>query len=204
MSGARRKSGSGRLHRPQLKPDSALLDRQGRRELAAVAVVVGGGLLWWAWPEEETGRALTDRAQCANITEVSRQECEAAYDKARADHARLAPRFSNQYDCEAQFGRCDVDYTGGHAFIPPMAGFLLDYHLGSRRGTDDRYGVGGALPLYRDRRDGGYFNPHGERVAGGPGVVRGDAGRTTPPMRAITVSRAGFGSTASARSSFGG
>ena len=59
-------------------------------------------------------------------------------------------------------------------------------------------------PLYRDYRSGGYLRPGGELVGKSSGTVYGKQGATALPARAVTVSRAGFGSRAAARGGFGG
>lgn len=199
------------LHRPELGSILSRVglsehDREQRRQLIVWSVVIGGFLVWAAWPDEETGTVVYSKSGCATVPAVSLAECEAAYDLAAAEHARIAPRFDSLSQCRDQFGECQSDPSGIH-WIPPLAGVLVGY----RQRDDDVSGGGsvggyrytGSLPLYRER-GGDYLNPHGDYVSSGSGKVTGDAGRTNPPARALTISRSGFGSSASARSSFGG
>lgn len=151
----------------------------------------------------ETGAVVQSVDECVSAQHLSRQECQTAYDNAVAQHQKVAPRFQNWGDCNQQFGSCaPLRDNGVDYYIPPMAGFLVGYALG-RRNDHYYYGYGGSLPLYRDR-SGGFYKPGGDYVSGRSGAVKGAVGRPTPPARAVTVSRSGFGSSSAARSSFGG
>ncbi|MGH8031451.1 MAG: DUF1190 domain-containing protein [Luteimonas sp.] len=149
-----------------------------------------------------TGAVLSSVEQCTSTADATAEECRAAYANAAAQHEKLAPRFDDPAQCNEQFGNCSRtrDETGNH-WIPPMTGFLLGYALGGM-GSGARYG--GSSPLYRDYRSGDYVKPSGDVAANRTGPVTGARGNTAPPVRAITVSRSGFGSSAAARSSFGG
>lgn len=195
---------SARLHRPDLGGLRAPHEQLAGRLLWGG--VIAGGLVWLAWPAEETGAVLLSRGDCATIGKVSQAECEAGYDQAVADHERLAPRFDSLAQCQEQFGACYADPANALYWIPPFGGVLLGYRqrdddAGGGQGGGYRYT--GTLPLYRER-GGDFLNPRGDHVGSRAGRVTGKAGSTTPPARAITISRSGFGSTAGARSSFGG
>jgi uncharacterized protein YgiB involved in biofilm formation len=154
----------------------------------------------------DTGTVLQSVEQCGARTDlnISQAECRLAYDAALADHLAVAPRFESSAQCNAQFGNCEpVQHYGMTYFIPPMAGFLVGY-LANRRGDDGyAYGYGGSVPLYRERR-GDYYTPRGDYVSDRVGNVRTKSVSTSPPARALTISRSGFGSSSAARSSFGG
>lgn len=168
---------------------------------AAVPTVLAG------CESEPSGTVLASVEQCRGQTEIPLEECEAAYRTALAEHERLAPRFESQAQCNEQFGGCvPTTYNGQQSFIPPMAGFLIGYALGDLdydRKKRRYYGVGGVSPLYRDYRSRDFLKPGGQYVSDRYGTVRGKYGNTALPTRAITVSRAGFGSSASARGGFG-
>ncbi|AEQ95580.1 DUF1190 domain-containing protein [Xanthomonas oryzae pv. oryzicola] len=155
--------------------------------------------------EPETGVVLQSASDCYQIKkeQTDIQQCLKAYDEAVAKHQQAAPRFTTRYECDAQFGSCTAITTpqGQQSWIPPMGGFLLGYALGNMSGGGYRYG--GAIPLYRDYRSGGYYKPNGDLASDRIGTVRGRSGAIDMPTRAITVSRSGFGSSAAARSSFG-
>ncbi|KLD74887.1 DUF1190 domain-containing protein [Xanthomonas hyacinthi] len=153
-----------------------------------------------------TGEVLASPDQCSVQKEVSVEECKAAYQKAQLEHRKVAPRFQDQSQCNQQFGNCTPfnDERGQVSWIPPMAGFLIGYALGNAGGGYGGRTLMGAAPLYRDYRDGGYYKSNGDLAGRDTGTVKGNAGLPPPPSRAITVSRSGFGSSAAARSSFGG
>jgi len=152
---------------------------------------------------EPTGVVLNSIADC-RAQQVEVAQCEAAYNKAVADHQRVAPRFDNAVQCQQDFGQCEaVQEEGRTSYIPPMGGFLLGYALGGGFNSNSGMrGVAGGVPLYRDYR-GGYINPNGDNVSRQPGTVTGKRGSIATPARAITVSRSGFGSSSAARGSFG-
>ncbi|MCD0279077.1 DUF1190 domain-containing protein [Xanthomonas melonis] len=155
--------------------------------------------------EQETGVVLQSASDCYQIKQEqgSIEQCLKAYDEASTKHQQSAPRFSTRYECDEQFGSCTaIQNQGQQSWIPPMGGFLLGYALGNMSGGGG-YRYGGAIPLYRDYRSGGFYKPNGDLASNRIGTVRGRSGAIDMPTRAITVSRSGFGSSAAARSSFG-
>jgi len=155
-----------------------------------------------ACKREPTGQVLTSVDQCDAQTEVAADQCRLAYAAAVAEHQKLAPRFESAVECDQQFQNCTaVEENGRTSYMPPMGGFLMGYMLGNALGGR---GVAGAAPLYRDYRSGGYYKPGGDYVGDRVGTVTGKRGSTALPARAMTVSRSGFGSSASARGGFGG
>lgn len=167
--------------------------------MAAVPVLAG-------CDSQPTGALMASVSECTGVHKLSIAECKSAYENALAEHERLAPRFERSDECDRQFGACQGITDEGRAWwIPPMAGFLVGYALSPREHAGSGgyvYRYGGSLPLYRERR-GDYLNPRGDYVGDRSGPVSGKQGAIHPPARAITISRAGFGSTSSARSSFG-
>lgn len=160
-----------------------------------------------ACDSEPTGRVMTSLEECRTQTEVPVQECEAGYQKALTEHQSLAPRFDSQWQCNDQFGACQPLQQGSQqSWVPPMSGFLLGYaisNLVNDVGDARRRRVSGQVPLYRDYRSGDFLKPDGKSAGDRGGLVKGKVGNTSLPTRAITVSRSGFGSSASARGGFG-
>lgn len=153
---------------------------------------------------EPTGQVLTSVEQCENQTDVPADQCRLAYEAAVAEHQKLAPRFESKVECDQEFSNCTaVEENGRTHYNPPMGGFLMGYLIGNAIGGRGGYGISGASPLYRDYR-GGYYKPGGDYVGDRVGTVTGKRGNTALPTRAMTVSRSGFGSSASARGGFGG
>lgn len=177
------------------------MKRSSNLRLTLMAVAVPAGLVACG-ASEPTGVVLDSIADC-RTQQVEVAQCEAAYNAARADHARVAPRFEDAVQCDQDFGRCEtIQEDGRTSYIPPMGGFLLGYALGGGFSNTGQRGVAGGMPLYRDAR-GRYLNPVGDAVSRQPGAVTGKRGNIATPARAITVSRSGFGSSAAARGSFG-
>lgn len=125
-------------------------------------------------------------------------------DACKAELERMiatSPRYGSQQDCEgAVGGACaQTDEGGQSAWIGPTTGFLGGFLLA--RALDD---VGDAFERKRRYGSTGYGGGYRSSY---PSTGRGSypaTGALPPPARAITQSRSGFGSTSSARSSFGG
>lgn len=148
--------------------------------------------------------------QCVQSTEIPDSACQAEYNKAYAAHQNTAPRFPDQNSCEEDFGagRCTTYSTGGQSFfIPLMAGYMLASVVNS--GSNYQYGgYGGtyAQPLYRTRNDFGsnYRTADNYQVSSNGSKSSIPKSVSAPQTRAVTMSRSGFGSTASARGGWGG
>ena len=135
--------------------------------------------------------------ECKSAGRLGAQECEVAYADAREAHERVAPRYLRREDCIADFGeeQCSQARDGSSAFIPFMGGMLLGQALG--------HGGYGPQPVYKPRQ-GQWQLPGGGGLGKTTGDIRVKPSVVVPQTRAITVSRAGFGSRAAARGSWGG
>lgn len=156
-----------------------------------------------------TGAMATSVQQCVAEKLATPEQCQNAYDNALKETQRVAPRFQDGAACNQQFGNCTtVTENGQTSWIPPMTGFLLGYAVGNMgangRTADSARFVARSTPLYRDYNTAEYYTPKSRSVGANTGLVRGTRGTEVAPARAVTVSRSGFGSSASARSSFGG
>jgi len=158
-------------------------------------------------PDDMTKKGFyTDIAACekdGNAHDV----CQRAMDGANQAHATNAPKFRTKEECIAEFGEIcrEREHESGF-FSPLMTGFLLSQLLSPGRPVSylDSY------PIYR-LRNGGYtqYDPVGGVSGGGGYTSYGSSARSyhsvsVTPNRAVTVSRSGFGSVASARSGWGG
>lgn len=155
------------------------------------------------------------------------EQCEAAFLDAKNLHPSVAPRYSNRYECEADFGQgqCQTHedalaendqlasnsgttqpqqaQSGGGFFMPMMMGFMAAQMM--NRGAAQTQNQ----PLYKSRDDKNTFRTaNNSAVATAPGAtkVRPSATQLKP---ASFVRRGGFGAQAMARSpaannSFGG
>ena len=144
--------------------------------------------------------------KCIESQQLPEGACKAEFDKALAAHQNSAPRFTDQASCETDFGagRC-VSYnsSGQSFFIPLMAGYMLASITNA--GSSYRYGGYGSTysqPLYRTRTDYGsnYRTADNYQVSSNGGKSSIPQSVSAPQTRAVTMSRSGFGSTASARS----
>lgn len=148
--------------------------------------------------------------QCVESQQLPEVACKLEFEKALAAHQNSAPRFSDKSTCEADFGAngCVSHNSGGQSFfIPLMAGYMLASIVNS--GSSYRYGGFGSSysqPLYRTRSDFGsnYRTADNYQVSSTGGKSSIPTSVSAPQTRAVTMSRSGFGSTASARSGWGG
>lgn len=134
---------------------------------------------------------------CSTADRMQTDACKAELERMIA----TSPRFGSQQECEgAVAGSCTKTDEGGHStWVGPTTGFLGGFLLA--RALDD---VGDAFE--RKRRygttgyGGGYRSSYPDITGRGGYPV---SATPPPPTRAITKSRSGFGSSSSARSSFG-
>jgi len=189
--------------------------RKRSSDLRLVLMAAAVPVVLTACESEPTGRLFQSVEECTVGGEIDSGECRTAYQSALSDHRASAPRFQNESECNQQFGGCERvegDWSDGTAapvnanngqmsYIPPLGGFLIGYYASQMIDIDGRkkkrYRTSGVLPMYRDFRSGEFLKPNGDSVGRNPGLVRGDAGRTTGVARGTTVSRGGFGSHAS-------
>lgn len=150
---------------------------------------------------------------CEQAGVLTADVCRSEFAAALANHQQTAPRFLTQSDCEQDFGAgfCQpYQQNTGNIFIPAMAGFMVASMLRDREIDIDIHSGGGrgsyySQPLYRTRTDSiGQWRTAGNDVISGTGKTRVASSTSVPQTRAVTMSRSGFGSTASARGSWGG
>ncbi len=153
----------------------------------------------------QEAKVIKNPEQCVEETTLTIQECEVAYKKALEESERVAPKYSNQRECEAEFGyrNCGQQTSSGF-FMPLMTGFLLSELLNSgRRHYNPVYTYRGSRSNYRDRimtSNGSILSRNGR----GTFHVSKDTLTKKAPTVKKTISRGGFGSKASAKSSWGG
>ncbi len=160
--------------------------------------------------------------QCLDEGTYSEEYCQNHWQEARSLHQKQAPRFASQSACYEQFGvngcqRAD----NGNGFVPLLAGMMVGKVLSDvTEGMSDRRR--GSEPLYRTRNDpGAYYTRSRSRVTPSTTsrrvgssrdssytqgrITRNELSRTrSTSSRTGVISRGGFGSRASGRSSWGG
>jgi uncharacterized protein YgiB involved in biofilm formation len=135
--------------------------------------------------------------QCKDDPGVSSQQCEQSFKEARSQHASVAPKYSSEADCQADFGagRCEkAPYrtsSGGSIFMPLMMGYMMGSMIGGRRSM---YGQ----PLYRSAKSPKSFRTADNRNVGSTmGRTRVARSATSrPSFKSSTIRRGGFGASA--------
>ncbi|WP_018416957.1 DUF1190 domain-containing protein [Teredinibacter turnerae] len=181
-----------------------------KRLAVAIAAVVAAGCSM-----KQEAKIFTSVDECESDANYTQAECAAAYEKALADARKTAPRYSSRSDCEYEFGpgSCQNYSSGpgiGSYFIPAMAGFMIGQALQHR--SNGYYGPAYNPVFYH--YDGGYNRNRAPVWTTADGTTLGNGSKrsvnvgksTFKPKPAVTrtMSRGGFGSTASAKSSWGG
>lgn len=170
--------------------------------LAPVSLAVIAGCSGGAKQEDVQFVASVD--ECASTTSLSMDECESAYQEALKEAEATSPRYRNERDCAAEFGSCQ---DRGGFFMPFMAGYIVSNIVGDVMDRNRRYNY--SYPTYIYRGGGQYRN----KIMTSDGFVVGSPGQRSykMPSKALkpkpavtrTISRGGFGSTASAKSNWG-
>ena len=141
---------------------------------------------------------------CADNSELTLQQCNIAYKEALAESAKTAPRYESKRLCEDEFGdRMCQQAPNSNVFMPLMAGFLIGNALGgSSRNYNPVYSYYGSSYGSRNSyvlSNGKYLGDRGYKKV----KVQPSTYNTKKPAAKKTISRGGFGSTASAKSSWG-
>ena len=133
--------------------------------------------------------------QCKKDPMMRASQCETSFKEARNQHAAVAPKYTSQADCQADFGKgkCEpAPYgtsTGGSVFMPMMMGYMMGSMLGGRTSMMSQ-------PLYRSAKNPGTFRTADNRSVGSKtgktSVARSATSR--PSFKSSTISRGGFGS----------
>ena len=164
-----------------------------KRSFAVKMAILGAGALTLSACGESTEEVLTYESveACIAAGEQDDSTCRAEFDKAKALHEEVAPRYQASSSCYAEFGynRCYRSSTGSY-WLP----FMVGYMLAPRRSSVGIY----SQPLYRPSN-----NPNQFHTSSGANVGKASAtGRaqvaksqtTRPQARTRTVARGGFGS----------
>jgi uncharacterized protein YgiB involved in biofilm formation len=178
------------------------------RQVSLTLMAAAGTVTLTACGEPEAeGRFYPTVEACVAEAQVTEAQCREGFAAAQAAHARSAPRFASEADCEAEFGpgACypgrDSGGGGGGSgfFLPFLAGYVVSNLVDSVTGRSVYN------PVYRSARHGGsLYTPGGSRLQTvGGSTVRAPAAdlRSTPPARTQVLSRGGFGSRSSGVSS---
>ena len=182
--------------------------------IVLTGLIAGSGISLTACDGDVGGKPVdaqsyTSVAECRSAGAIPAVQCDAAFEQAKTDAAKTAPRFEDKQTCEEQFGAAQCEPrnngSGGSFFTPLLTGFIVGQALSNMGG-----GYHGA-PMYRGR-DGTFYGGSGYPLSRdyvtGRTRVRTDS-FNAPEMRAPTrvqsrssvISRGGFGGSGR---SFGG
>mgnify|MGYP002714818131 CR=1 FL=1 len=181
------------------------------KKAALVMMVPTVTILMAGCGEEPVQSAVFETVdQCAAY--YNPEQCKADLAQATALHTQVAPKYTSQQACEADFGagQCETPpatqaQSGGGFFMPMMMGFLMGQMMNG--GNKLKQPVQ-PQPLYKSRDDQGTF-----RTANNTPVAKSTGSTYLRPSSVQTrpaglVSRGGFGAQAQQRqsssSSYGG
>ena len=140
---------------------------------------------------------------CVASTELTFEQCEITYQRALAEAERTGPKYNSANACEAEFGYGQCQRSSGGFFMPFMAGYMVSSLMNNRQQAfNPVYRYQGSNSRNRNRimtADGSVLgkNSNGSYTANKSSVSK------RKPTVSRTVSRGGFGSTASAKSNWG-
>ncbi|MGF1724347.1 DUF1190 family protein [Photobacterium nomapromontoriensis] len=142
---------------------------------------------------------------CINDNPSYAEECRSAYQLALQDAARTSPKYKTRADCEMEFGidSC-TQAQGNNWFMPAMAGFMFARMINSHNGYYSQPMFNSSYPS--SRYYGHWITADGYDY-GRSGYSKTKVRVTKDQMKAKptinrTISRGGFGSTVSAKSSW--
>lgn len=172
-----------------------------KRSRTAALILMGAAPLLMTACNEETAREglYTSVDECAaKIGDLS--ACQEALKEAKGEAEQNATRYASFDECVAKHGEnaCTArrDSSGHSYFMPMLTGFVIAQMF---RGNNAA-GLKGS-PAFRDR-EGNWQRPApGTAGVYSNGVARPMVPITAQPNRAPTVTRGGFGSSGSQRSS---
>lgn len=148
-------------------------------------------------PEPPSQIAVFDNPQQCEAF-YHKDECLSQYSQAASLHEQMAPQYDSFNDCETDFGNNQCEHYVNGSYIPIMTGYMM-----ATPGLPNSTAIS-TQPLYSSADD-----PYTRRTASNVAIgqpnkhynVRPSAARLYTAGR---VTRGGFGSQASSRSSFGG
>jgi uncharacterized protein YgiB involved in biofilm formation len=187
-----------------------------------LAVGIAAVLLSGCGEEPEVADIYRSLGECTDNNPGFFDQCQYAYESAVEEAVRTAPRFSNERDCEYEFGdnRCEyVSNENGSFFMPFMAGFMLsrmlfqdnDWDIDFKKKKKKRYYSQPLFTSYSRRSSlrNQWFDASGKSFGGTHRTATKVYGSDfkAKPTASRTLSRGGFGKSVATRSSsrgFGG
>lgn len=172
--------------------------------VAPATVAFAGAVLSGCSDSSQEATIYQSLDDCIDDNPNYSQECRAAYQFAVEEAERTAPKYRTEYDCIAEFGNNACTRTSNNWFMPAMAGFMFGRMMDRDRGYYSQ-------PMFRSYYPGSIFYDRWTTADGydyGRSSYKKSKVRVTrdqlkpKPTVSRTISRGGFGSTVSAKSSW--
>lgn len=177
-----------------------------KRAFKPLAIAVAASALV-ACGNSREAKIYRDVEQCIQDNPTLAQECEATYQKALTESASSGPKYQSESACVADFGRDNcvphASSSGNSWFMPAMAGYMFAQAINDRRYySSPLYTSYSRYSPFYGQWSGTDGSLYGKRRFG---AVKVDKKAFNPkPKVTRTMSRGGFGSKVSAKSSWGG
>ncbi len=164
-----------------------------RSRYVALLAMGASALALSACGESETPAGVyTGADQCIADKQFTEDECRKAFDTAKEEHKKVAPKYASKTDCEADFGagKCEESpyrtSSGTSTFMPLLVGYMLGRTLGGQPGFAPQ-------PLYRTQGDTTFRTGDNRPVTSKTGVQSVPQSATTSAFKSTTTTRGGFG-----------
>ncbi|SON48080.1 DUF1190 domain-containing protein [Vibrio tapetis] len=147
---------------------------------------------------DNDARIYADVEDCSLDNPGYTEQCQAAYENAVNEAMRTAPRYASENDCRVEFpGEECFQPRNSSWFIPAMGGYLFSKMINNSRGyySEPVYRYGGSWYSTNGRSYGSYNSGYNK-------VKIKTSEMKKKPAATRTMSRGGFGSTVSAKSSW--
>jgi uncharacterized protein YgiB involved in biofilm formation len=165
-----------------------------RSRYVALLAMGASALALSACGESETPAGVyTSVEQCMADKQFSEDDCKKAFQTAKEEHPKVAPKYASKSDCEADFGagKCEESpyrtSSGTSTFMPLFVGYMLGRSLSP--GTPGF----APQPLYRTPGDSTFRTGDNRAVTSKTGVQNVPHSTTTSQFKSTTTTRGGFG-----------
>ncbi len=144
--------------------------------------------------ESETPAGVyTGVEQCIADKQFTEADCRKAFQTAKEEHQKVAPKYANKEDCEADFGagKCETPAktsttSSTSSWMPLLVGYMLGRTLTGAPGFTPQ-------PLYKGRDDNNFRTGDNRVVTNRTGVQNVPGSTTSSTTKTSTISRNGFG-----------
>jgi len=163
-----------------------------RSRYVALLAMGASALALTACGESETPAGIyTSVEQCVADKQFSQAECDKAFATAKEEHKKVAPKYANKTECEADFGvgKCEESpyktTSGTSTFMPLIMGYMLGRALSGPGFTPQ--------PLYRGAGDNNFRTGDNRSVGSRTGMQSVPSSATSSAFKSTTTTRGGFG-----------